>query len=167
MQFSIEPSFMRNLWVSSLAWTMLAASLFGQNNLIGRASVAWPNTTGLGSSVLTARVYYPAVQVGENTPVLPSAAGHPVVVLLHGYGMMGGDYGRLGGELASMGIVAVLLNTARFDLAMLGDDAHAMFGSIVAANAEVGGLFKNSLDASRVGLLGHSMGAAVIAYVLN
>ena len=167
MQFSIEPSFMRNLWVSSLAWTMLAASLFGQNNLIGRASVAWPNTTGLGSSVLTARVYYPAVQVGENAPVLPSAAGHPVVVLLHGYGMMGGDYGRLGGELASMGIVAVLLNTARFDLAMLGDDAHAMFGAIVAANAEVGGLFKNRLDASRVGLLGHSMGAAVIAYVLN
>lgn len=158
---------MRNLWVSSLAWALLAASVVGQSTVISSTEVSWANSYNVGTPVLTATVHYPAVAAVPNAAIQPTTTGYPVVVFLHGWGRLGSEYTRLGHELAKLGIVAIMLNTAQFNYTAMESDARAMFGAIVLANVQVGGFFEGKLDARRVGLLGHSMGAAVIAYVLN
>jgi dienelactone hydrolase len=158
---------MRTFWLTSLASALLASSLCAQTNSVGYTDVSWVNASGVGSSVLAARVHYPAVLQGANAPVLPTTTGYPVVVFLHGYAQMGSDYSRMGGELATLGFVAIMLDTARYDYLLLEQDARAMFGAIAAATAESGGFFEGAMDTARVGLLGHSMGGAVIAYVVN
>jgi len=158
---------MRYLRPTMLAVTMFASSLLGQNAGIGTTDVAWVNTSGFGTPVLSARVLYPVAHTGYNAPLLPTTAGYPVVVFLHGYGIIGSTYGRLGGELAATGVVVVMLDTALTSYIALELDARAMFDAVAAANVEVGGFLENGLDMSRVGLLGHSMGGAVMGLVLN
>lgn len=155
---------MRNLWVSSLAWTLLASAAVGQAT-IGTIDVSWQNTLGAGTPVLDARVHYPTV--AGTGQLKPNANGYPVVVFLHGFGMMGNDYSRFGDQLAEAGYVAVMLNTAQFSYVDMELDTHAMFTAVGAANVEPGNFFEGALQADCVGLLGHSMGGAVIAYVLN
>lgn len=157
---------MRNLCVSSLAWALLASSVVGQAT-IGNTEVSWVNHSGAGTPVLTATVYYPAIVSAANAAVLPTTTGYPVVVLLHGWGRFGSDYYRMGQELATLGIIAVMVNSAQYSYTEMEHDTRAMFAAMGDANDEVGGFFEGTLDMSRVGLLGHSMGAAVLAYVLN
>lgn len=158
---------MRNFMLSAVLTTLLAASAAGQCTNVGNASVSWPNNYGAGSASLDADIYYPAICSGLNAPVMPSAGGHPVVVFLHGWGKLGSDYYRIGSELASMGIVAVMMNTARHSYSLMEDDAKALFGAINAATSTEGTFFQGSMDMSKVGLMGHSMGGAVLALVLN
>lgn len=157
---------MRKFWVSSLAWTLLASSAIGQA-VIATRDVSWPNTTGLGSPALDARVHYPIVPGSQTAELLPNPDGYPVVVFLHGFGMLGSDYNRLGNMLAEEGFVAVMLNTAQYSYTQMEADARAIYGAISAANSEPGNFFEGALQADCVGLLGHSMGGAVIAYVLD
>ena len=158
---------MRKLWVSLLAWTLLAASAIGQAHAISDTQVSWSNNSGAGTPVLTATVHYPAITAANNAPVLPTTTGYPVVVFLHGWGRLGSDYYRIGRELASLGVVAVMLNTAQNSYAVMEHDTRAMFKALRNANIEDGGFFEGAMDMTRVGLLGHSMGTAVMALVLN
>lgn len=157
---------MPNLWVSSLACTVLLSAAVGQHH-VSTIDVAWPNTSGAGSTTLFARVHYPAVANTTTAALQPSLNGYPVVVFLHGFGMLGNDYSRLGDVLGSEGFVAVMLNTARYSYTDMEDDARAIYDGIAVANSQPGGFFEGQLQVDRVGLLGHSMGGAVIAYVLN
>ncbi|HEB53438.1 MAG TPA: hypothetical protein ENI87_09315 [bacterium] len=106
---------------------------------------------------------------GYGAPVAQPSdpAGHPTVVFLHGFGFLGQDYWALGELLAENGFAAVMLNTAQFSYAELEDDARAMFVALGNASGSASGFFAGAFDTSRVGLLGHSMGGAVTAYVLN
>ena len=157
---------MPNLWVSSLACTVLLSAAVGQHH-VSTIDVAWPNTSGAGSPTLFARVHYPSVASTTTAALQPSQNGYPVVVFLHGFGMLGNDYSRLGDVLGSEGFVAVMLNTARYSYTEMEDDARAIYDAIAVANRQSGGFFEGQLQGDRVGLLGHSMGGAVIAYVLN
>ena len=158
---------MRNLWVSSLAWALLTASVVGQAAFVASTEVSWDNHSGAGTPVLTASVYYPAITSLSNAAILPTTTGYPVVVFMHGWGRLGSDYYRLGQDLAASGFIAVMMNTAQYSCTEMEHDTRAMFAAIGAANIADGGFFLGALDMSRVGLLGHSMGGAVISYVLN
>lgn len=158
---------MRNLWVSSLAWALLTASVVGQSVNVATKDVSWGNNSGAGTPVLAASVYYPAIASLPNAAILPATTGYPVVVFMHGWGRLGSDYYRLGQELASSGVVAVMMNTALYSYTEMEHDTRAMFAALGAANIADGGFFSGTLDMSRVGLLGHSMGGAVISHVLN
>ncbi len=158
---------MRNLVLSAILWSFLAGVAVGQCSHVGDASVSWPNNYGAGSASLDADIYYPAICSGLNAPVMPSAGGHPVVVFLHGWGKLGSDYYRIGRALASMGIVAVMMNTARHSYALMEEDAKALFGAMNTATSTEGAFFQGTMNMSKVGLMGHSMGGAVLALVLN
>jgi predicted esterase len=99
--------------------------------------------------------------------VQPTVSGHPVVVFLHGWGRLGSDYYRIAHELAEMGIIAVMMNTGQHSYAVLERDARAMFEVLGTLSTQLDGFWEGAIDTSRVGLLGHSMGAAVISLVLN
>ncbi|MCK5942565.1 MAG: hypothetical protein KAI24_11380 [Planctomycetes bacterium] len=90
-----------------------------------------------------------------------------MVVFLHGYGLIGSDYSAIGETLAESGFIGVMLNTAQFSYVDMEHDARAMFEALDIENASPGSMFRSRLNMEQVGLLGHSMGGAVIAYVLH
>lgn len=142
-------------------------SLTAQSGLaVGIRDVAWPNTTGQGSGMLTARVHYPATTAGTNAPVLPAPGGWPVVVFLHGFAIQGSAYAALGNAWASRGMVVVLSNTAQFDNVGQEQDGRALYPAVVAANATAGGPFAGAFAVGRLALAGHSMGGGNVANVL-
>ncbi|MFN3243253.1 MAG: hypothetical protein ACE37K_17260 [Planctomycetota bacterium] len=159
---------MRNLWISSLAGVLLSGAIVAQN-AVGLADVAWPNPVAAGTPTLSARIHYPAQDPGFGARMLsvPSPDGFPVVVFLHGYGQLGNDYAQIGDSLAQEGFIAVMINTAMHSYQTLEQDARGMFPALVAANTALGSQFRGKLNMEQVGLLGHSMGGAVIAYVLD
>ena len=159
---------MRQLSKATLSLALAAATL-GAQQPVGTRSVAWTNLSGAGSPVLAADILYPSVYSGTNAPFAqsPSSAGFPVVVCLHGYGMIGRDYGSIGSLLAESGYVAVMLNTARWSYGMLESDTRAVFKVLGFETQKAGGFFASKFDMQRIGMIGHSMGAAVMAYVLN
>jgi hypothetical protein len=133
---------------------------------VGTTTVAWPNTTGLGSPLLDATVCYPAVTAGVDAPVLQQSSGWPVVVFLHGYSFLGQDYGWLGETWASQGFVVVLSNTAQYDWICQGQDGRALYFAAMAENARPGSPFEGTFDVSRLALAGHSMGGGMTGSVL-
>lgn len=156
---------LRNL---SIACAIASSALVSQQ-AVGTANVSWPNTVGVGSPNLDACVHYPAVFSGLGAPVATpaNANGFPVVVFLHGYGMTGDDYAAIGDTLAEAGIVAVMLNTAQWSYQLMREDARAMYKAIYNEARDPASPFASKFDIHRLGLMGHSMGAAVMAYVLN
>lgn len=153
--------------------SLLAAAAFVAANAaaqallpVGRHDLAWANPTTAGSPTLFARIYYPATVAGFDTPPLPSPSGWPTVVFLHGYGQIGSDYNQLAAAWSEQGFAVVALDTARFDFAMLRDDAIASYQAIQFANAAIGTLTDGLFDVSRMMVAGHSMGGGVAALVL-
>jgi pimeloyl-ACP methyl ester carboxylesterase len=144
-----------------------AAALSAQGIPVGRRDVGWPNTTGTGSSTLSARIHYPATSSGSNTPVAPRPGGWPVVVFLHGFASPGTLYGTFGDALAAEGYVVVVNNTATFDNTGQEADGRALHAAVLAANVEPSGPFTGALDTARIGLCGHSMGGGNTANVLS
>lgn len=131
---------------------------------VGTRDVAWPNTTGQGSTSLTARVHYPATSAGSNAPILPRAGGWPVVVFLHGFATAGTLYGMLGNAFAERGYAVVVSTTATFDNLGQERDGLALFPAVLAANQA--GVFAGAFDASRIALAGHSMGGGNVGNIL-
>lgn len=134
---------------------------------VGIKHVSLPNPTAYGTSTLDADVHYPKVGAGPTTAVLQVPGGLPVVVLLHGYGRMGSDYFALADHLAQNNYICVLLNTARFSPTVLEQDTRALHAALLVENATAGSFFEGSMAVDRFGLLGHSMGASVAAFVLQ
>lgn len=135
---------------------VLATSLTARSQVYGFKDFRFPNQSGRGSSQLTTRVYYPATSTGSNVPIKPRADGHPVIVVLHGFSLMGSDYSLLGRHFAGKGYVVALLNTSRFSGATQTLDAMALIPALKAANAS--GFLQGALNLKKVGLAGHSMG---------
>lgn len=159
---------MRQIKNLILVCGLLAGALAGQQS-VGHLDVSWPNHTGAGSPTLDARLHYPALASGLNAPMAPPASpnGYPVVVFLHGYDKLGSDYVAIGSALAESGYVAVMLNTAQWSFQLMLDDTRALFAALASVSANAAGAFGSKFDMQRVGLLGHSMGGAVVALVLD
>ncbi len=159
---------MRPIALSSLAGLVLSGALLAQHP-VGTFDVSWANPTGQGSATLDSRLHYPAASAGVGTRIAtpPNSAGWPVVVFLHGYGMTGNDYAHIGDSLAEQGYVAVMMNTAQWSYQQMEYDARAMHDAIEIVTNDPLNKFFDRLDDTRVGLIGHSMGGAVLAYVLH
>jgi dienelactone hydrolase len=132
----------------------------------GYITTAFPNPTGQGSGLLTARVYYPALSAGFNAPLRVLAGGYPVIVFLHGYGGIGSFYTVLGKMFAEAGYVVVLGNTAQFSASTQVLDGRALFPALQHANSQAGTFLEGALDMSRAGVCGHSMGGGSTVNVL-
>ncbi|MBX3463654.1 MAG: hypothetical protein KF830_10810 [Planctomycetes bacterium] len=133
---------------------------------IARRTVGWPNPTAQGSATLEATVYFPAVIQGNVATVQPTPGGWPVVVFLHGYGLLGADYNVFATSLTEAGFVVVLSDTSQWDYFGQAADGKALYGALSAANQQAGGFYEGSFDMGRVAIVGHSMGGANVANVL-
>ncbi|MEO6595336.1 MAG: hypothetical protein ABIP94_11335 [Planctomycetota bacterium] len=133
---------------------------------VGTCNVAWPNTSGLGSPTLTARVHYPAVTPGFQAPVLPSPNRWPVVVFLHGYSLLGSAYSALGDAWAQAGFIVVLSETAQWNYIDQEHDGRALYDAVLMANAAPSTLLSGAIDTTRIALAGHSMGGGNVGAVL-
>jgi hypothetical protein len=160
---------MRSNWVTVFVLALFAVSAVGQaaSSSVGTREVVWSNESGEGSANLASSIYYPAAGAGINRPIQQIIGGHPVVVFLHGWGRLGSDYYRVGNALAEMGIVAVMMNTGQQSFAVLERDARAMFSALEVESNRLDGFWEGAFDMRRVGLMGHSMGGAVMSLVLN
>jgi len=160
---------MRSNWVTVFVLALFAVSAVGQtaSSAVGTREVVWSNQSGDGTANLASSIFYPAVTAGINKPIRQVVGGHPVVVFLHGWGRLGSEYYRIGNALAELGIVAVMMNTGHQSFAVLGHDARAMFGALEVESARLDGPWEGAFDMRRVGLMGHSMGGAVMSLVLN
>ncbi|MGC6487752.1 MAG: hypothetical protein ACON4Z_08925 [Planctomycetota bacterium] len=159
---------MRSLRLLCAAAALCCAPLVSQQP-VGTTDVTWANTSGMGTPTLDARIHYPAVTagVGARMATPPRSAGFPVIVFLHGYAVLGNDYPQMGDAIAEAGYVAVMLNTALYSHTTMELDTQALFGAMAAATADPQSPFFGKLDVGRAGLMGHSMGASVIVYLLN
>jgi dienelactone hydrolase len=149
--------------------TALWCNLLTSQQLVGTTDVSWTNTSGNGTAVLDARVHYPAVASGVGARMVspPRSAGFPVIVFLHGYAVLGNDYPQMGDAIAEAGYIAVMLNTALFSHTTMEFDTQALFGAMALETNDPQSPFFGKLDLQRAGLMGHSMGASVIVYLLN
>lgn len=135
-------------------------------HLVGQADVAWANTTGQGTPILATRVLYPSTTGGVNAPLEPRVGGWPVIVFLHGFALLGRDYGDLASQWVGSGFAVVLVDTAMFAFFDEANDAIAQFAAIGAANADPSSPFVGAFDMQRVALAGHSMGGGALAVAL-
>jgi len=133
---------------------------------VGTRSVAWPNPTALGSTVLAATVHYPALTAGVDAPVLPRPGGWPVVVFLHGFGFLGNSYVALAERWASTGFVVVASDTCQWDWDCQEADGRAIYSAVLAATTDVADPFFGACDVARIGIAGHSMGGMSVGNVL-
>lgn len=144
----------------------LAVTAPAQTPGIGTRTVAWLNTSGQGSPTLAATVRYPATSTGIATPVLPHPRGWPVIVFLHGYGVLGLDYSTLADAWVEAGYAVVLQDTCPTDPDCQVHDGRALHDAVIGAIYAAGGVFQYAFDSDRIVLAGHSMGGTGIAAVM-
>jgi hypothetical protein len=153
----------------ALALALAAAPLAAQASppfAVGVHDVAWPNLSGLGTPTLAARVCYPSPTGGSAAPIAANVDGWPVVVVLHGYGLLGRDYAQLGRAWAEQGLAVVLLDTAPWSYLDQVADGIAVHDAIVAASRAKGTFFAGAFDVTRIAIAGHSMGGGTLGVVL-
>jgi pimeloyl-ACP methyl ester carboxylesterase len=155
--------FPRLLFAVALATVAVTAQ---QGRPVGTRSVAWPNPTAAGSPALAATVRYPAATPGVGVPMLTHPTGWPVVVLLHGFGLIGQDYGVFADALVRAGFVVVLPDTCQWDWDCQEADGRAMFPALANEDADASSPFYSALDMHRVALVGHSMGGSSVGNIL-
>jgi len=113
-------------------------------------------------STVTAMVSPPKSTAFSVTVYVPGTKqAHPVVILNSGFFQSALGYAPYAQRLASWGVVAILrddpgLGETTMDIG--SDDAYIVTTWIAAQNAETSGPFQGLLDATNVGLAGHSRG---------
>ena len=107
----------------------------------------------------------------DNLDFLKNAGNHPVVFFNHGNGMLCSDNAFLLEDLASHGYVVISiqnqLNTDKLELAKFTKGTFENYNKVIRNNLFVfdwltnnnNAIFYNSLDLSRIGVIGYSMGA--------
>lgn len=153
--------------LSLAALVSLAAVAASQNPFaVGTQDVAWTNSTGQGAPTLYTRVLYPSPTGGVGGPVEPNPSGWPVIVFLHGYGLMGRDYVALGKKWASQGFAVVQPDTSQWNYLDQVADGTAVLASIRFANRNTGTHFAGAFDTQRIAIAGHSMGGGTMGMIL-
>ena len=152
-----------NLVLASVAVTATAQATYP----VGSSLMSWRDVPGASSTRLDAYVMYPATAAGVDQPVFPVSGGWPVVVFLHGFGLVGSDYHALGAKWAETGLVVVMLQSGQWNYHELRADALAAIPALQIANTTPGSALLGALDTSRIGLAGHSMGGGVAGLVLR
>lgn len=171
-----------------LAILVLAGAAAAQaTHPVASFDVTWSNATGAGSPALQTRVFLPAPasQLGDasastmpqssnasttSSAALPGAMparGWPTIVFLHGFGLQGRDYGRLLTNLASRGFVVLAPDTGVYDHVTLTHDAIANLDAALVASGQPGSPLHGAIDPGRIGVAGHSMGAACMALAMT
>ncbi len=148
--------------LAALSFAVTAPTQFA----VGHHDVAWPNLSGQGTPLLAARVCYPSTTGGSSAPIEPNPIGWPVIVFLHGYSLIGSDYGELGAAFAAKGFAVVMLDTAQWNYVDQAYDGIAAFAALSVANRDTGTFFAGAFDTRRIAIAGHSMGAGTMGLVL-
>ena len=157
------PSTMLRVAAPLLA-ALIASDLAAQ--LVGWRDESFPNTSGSGTPLLACRVFYPATQLGANTPFKAPAGKYPVVVHLHGAGGDGRATPEMSMAIASVGFVVVMQDTARSSSSTQYADAMALVPALQVENQSPTSFYQGRLDLTRMGLEGHSMGGGNTLRVL-
>jgi dienelactone hydrolase len=112
-----------------------------------------------GTYVLT--LYYPAKSAGANAPFETKGAPFPAVVFAHGLGGNKSANTWVGRQLASHGLLCLLLGVPTPNNANVAQWTDGIVGAIdyLVARAAPGEKLAGLLDSARIGATGHSMGA--------
>lgn len=153
--------------VVTAALSLLAAAAAQSGSPVGQHDIEWTNPTGSGAPLLRVRVLYPSPVGGVDAPMTVRAGGWPVIVFLHGFGLLGSDYAELGTAWASEGFAVVLQESAQTSYLEQVADGAALLPAIVAATGDATGLFADGFDPRRIAIAGHSMGGGSLGLILG
>jgi hypothetical protein len=136
------------------------------------------NTAGTGPRPLRVEVYYPSTTAAVSgvkrdffAPTYRNVArapgSFPLVLFSPGQGSAPSGYAFLAAHLASHGIlVAGITHHGDLSDPDITDnrplDLKVVLDQLLALNGEPGSIFQNAIDASRIGALGHSLGAYTV-----
>ena len=166
------------------ALALAGAAMAQATHPVTTFDVTWTNMTGQGSPVLASRVFMPNCKLAADDVVLPSAPstasaqsaamgavgmpprGWPTIVFLHGFGLQGRQYGRLLTSIARCGFVVIAPDTAVYDYVNLTCDAIANLDAARVASGDPASPLHGAIDPGRIGVAGHSMGAACMALAM-
>ena len=133
---------------------------------VGFRDMVLKNPRALGSKILPLRVFYPSTSLGKDAPIFERQEGYPVIVFLHGVGLLGSSYMELGYTFASRGYIAVHVDTAMSNPDLQALDGIAIHAALVIENNNSRSAFKGLLNMKQSGLAGHSMGGGNTIRVL-
>jgi pimeloyl-ACP methyl ester carboxylesterase len=103
---------------------------------------------------LEADIYYPGL--GDATD--PRGAPYPALVFAHGFLAMPFMYAGNGQHLATWGYIVAIPGFPDEHAELRASDVQHLFSYLEAQNADEGSRFFRQIDASRFGLVGHSLG---------
>lgn len=116
------------------------------------------------------RVYYPATTSGERAPADTTAGPHPLVAMMHGWLGEPWMYDGICEEIASWGYVVASTGTEIgpfLDMEALARDTDALLHHVDDASGTVGDPLEGTVAAGDWGALGHSMGGATLAELVD
>jgi pimeloyl-ACP methyl ester carboxylesterase len=112
-----------------------------------------------------ATIYYPSSNSGVNTLPNRIDAPYPLIVFCHGFTVTKNEYSWIGSFFAKNGYIAVLFTTPSqfnpFTAFPQSEDGYsASIDYLVSQNQQSGALLEGMMDEKKIGIMGHSMGAA-------
>jgi dienelactone hydrolase len=159
---------------SSLAFVSAGPHTVAQTQMIfvdsTRPTMANGTYPGAIDRTLDTRIWYPAAAPADGSAVDISAGPYPLIVFAHGLGSPNNGSQLLTSHLASHGyiVVAPAFPLSNFtapggpttaDQPDQARDVSFIIDTFLALSAESGHMFEGSIDASRIGMTGHSNGA--------
>jgi len=158
---------LRVLLLLAIACLPLAAQPLLPFQPVGFQDVIFANVTATGSASLTTTIYYPATASGPGAPLAPPPpGGHPTIVFLHGKCADALNYTYLPVAIASQGFIVVLEDSAGCLADLQRDDGIALFHTLAAADQDPTSFLYQAVNMQKVGVAGHSMGAANVGRIL-
>ncbi|MCA9491845.1 MAG: hypothetical protein KC621_18060 [Myxococcales bacterium] len=116
------------------------------------------------------RVYYPATVAGERAPADTSQGPHPLVAMMHGWLGQPFMYDGISEEIASWGYVVASTGTEIgpfLNMDVFARDTVALLHHVDDASGTAGDPLQGTVAAGDWGALGHSMGGATLAELVD
>ncbi len=113
------------------------------------------------SSSLTTNIYYPSVGAGVD----PRAAPYAALVFAHGWNATPSSYTGVGRHLATWGYIVAIPAFPDDNLEVRASDARYLLSYLISESGRPASRFYQKIDATRLGIVGHSLGGATTMMV--